>query len=107
MSADDDVVVAPALTDEEIVAGVATHGVAEDTSDDDEGDDAEVEDHHPRLTNVDALHMVQSLKDFFLGHATASEKDVNEAFRCVDKIEQVIVANTVANRQQQITDFFK
>ncbi|XP_064462536.1 tigger transposable element-derived protein 6-like [Ornithodoros turicata] len=108
VSADDAVMVAPELTDDDIVAGVGTNGV--DTGSDDDGGDDDDGAHEslqpPHVRSEEALNMVHALKDFVLAHPTASSEAVCEAYRCADRIGEFILAHSSATKQQKITDFF-
>lgn len=74
-------------------------------SDDDVGESEGTE--NSSVTSPEALNMVRTLKDFLLEHSTASEADVCNGLRCLDKVGDIVVRNAIATRQQVTTDFFK
>lgn len=59
------------------------------------------------ITSAEARNMVQALKDFLLKLPTASEADMCNRLRCLDKGGDTVLHKATATRQQAVTDFFQ
>ncbi|KAK8757680.1 hypothetical protein V5799_004694 [Amblyomma americanum] len=102
VSADDNLAVAPELTDQEIVDRVV---VPEDNSSSDSEGGSE-QDEAP-ISSADAADMARRLKGYLEKLPTTKTAQVEKALLCMDTVENFILLSAVKSHQTKITSFFK
>lgn len=104
VSADDNLAVAPELTDQEIVDRVVLPG---DNSGSDSESDSEDDVEEPQTSSADAADMMRKLRSYLEKLPTAKTTEVKKALSCMDTVENFILLNAVKTHQSKITSFFK
>ncbi|KAK8769970.1 hypothetical protein V5799_013562 [Amblyomma americanum] len=100
--ADENLAVAPELTDQEIVDRVV---VPEDNSSSDSEGDSERDE--PPICSADAADMARRLKGFLEKLLTTKTAGVEKALLYMDTVENFILLSAVKSYQKKITFFFK
>ncbi|KAK8772566.1 hypothetical protein V5799_024191 [Amblyomma americanum] len=101
VSADENLAVAPELTDQEIVDRVLL------PEDDSSSDSGESERDEPTMSSADAADMARRLKGYLEKLPTTKTADVEKALLSMDNVENFILRSAVKSHQTKITSFFK
>ncbi|KAK8766744.1 hypothetical protein V5799_006475 [Amblyomma americanum] len=101
VSADENLAVAPELTDQEIVDRVLL------PEDDSSSDSGESERDEPTMSSADAADMARRLKGYLEKLPTTKTADIEKALLSMDNVENFILRSAVKSHQTKITSFFK
>ncbi|KAK8774230.1 hypothetical protein V5799_011238 [Amblyomma americanum] len=101
VSADENLAVAPELTDQEIVDRVLL------PEDDSSSDSGESERDEPTMSSAAAADMARRLKGYLEKLPTTKTADVEKALLSMDNVENFILRSAVKSHQTKITSFFK
>ncbi|KAK8756955.1 hypothetical protein V5799_000343 [Amblyomma americanum] len=102
VSADENLAVAPELTDQEIVDRIV---VPKDNSSSDSESDSERNE--PPVSSADAADMARRLEGYLEKLPTTKTAEVEKALLCMDTVENFILFSAVKSHQTKITSFFK
>lgn len=105
VSANDNLVVAPKLTNQEIVNCVVVPG--DDSSSDSDDDESKDDTEEPRANSADTADMVRKLRNYSEKLPTAKTADVGKVLSCMATVKNLFLQNSEKRQQPKFTSFFK